>query len=209
MRPSKLKKPLAVLRAMLTEPSARRDRKAPPVPLKAKTLAGWLDCSVWNVQTLETRASITLASAELIANQTGINVGWLMGKDTKKPIDWYGRPFTQATFDERQAELRKRQSNPKLRLHRVNVDFAKCCAFAGAILLRAFQTGKEEVAAQRLLGTLREFYFDVDKSGVDPNHLVSAWMRGRHTVTRPDLGPTLAAWEAAITPAQRLSKPRR
>jgi hypothetical protein len=168
-----------------------------PAPLPVGTVAKWLDCSDENVQSIESgRVNLTREKAELFSNQTATHTGWLLGRNPANPIDWYTRPYTPTAFKERQAELKRRKNDRKFAAHLVQVNFAKATAILAAILLRAFQDGKDDIVALKVTDTLRDLYFDADKTGVDRNGLVGSFMAGRHKTTRPDLKPTLDAWEA-------------
>jgi len=208
MRPSKLKTPLAVLRSMLTdgevETSKRNtktgdfERVRVPAPLSVERVAEWLGCSPQNVQSIESRrGTLTLEKAELISRQTGINIGWLAGDEpTKPPVDWGQNPYTQETFNRQQAELKRRQQDRAFAAHLVQVNLAKGTAILAATLLRAFQDGNDDVAALRVIDTLRGLYCNVDKTGTDRNGLVGSYLACRHKKNRPDLKPILDIWEA-------------
>ena len=207
MRPSKLKTPLAVLRSMLTEgekqKSVRNSKTGDfepdmvPAPLSVGSVAKWLDCSPENIQSVESgRVKLTQERAELFSNQTAAHISYLLSGNPSNPIDWYNRPYTPAAFMERQAELKRRKNDRKFAAHLVQVYLAKGTAILAATLLRAFQDGKDDVVPLRLIEALKSVYFDVDKTGIDRNGLVGSFMAGRHKTTRPDLKPTLDAWEA-------------
>jgi hypothetical protein len=203
MRPSKLNTPLAVLRNMLTVETSRKDHKSRVVKARArlsvKDVAGWIGLSVSSVNSLESggRMGLTRANAELIMSQTAVNYGWITGGNPKAPvIDWYGHPYTQETFDERQAELKRDASNPKMEAHKVTIDLAKGVAFLAATLLHAYQTGQGEVCARRMVDTLRQEFIAMS-GGMDHNGLVSKFI-ARHTITRPDLGRILGGWEEGL-----------
>jgi hypothetical protein len=195
--------------------------------LSVETVARWLGCSEANVRDIEcakvlrkkTKAGrlrklvrrLTYNQAEIMANQAAINIGWLLGDNPANPFDWYGRPYTPETFKERQAELARRKQDRKFAAHLVQVNLAKGTAILAATLLRAFQDGKDDVVALRVIDTLRGLYRDVDKTGIDRNGLVGSFLAGRHKTTRPDLKPTLHAWEAhfrKMLPQRLKPKPR-
>ena len=221
------KTPLAALRAMLVlgvKAVKVRDSKSglwfpqpQPARLKAETVAKWLGCSVQNVTDISCAKVVggkvrrlTQVQAEVIANQTAANIGWLLGANPAKPVDWYGRPYTQAAFDDRQAELWRRKQDRKFAAHLCQVNFAKGVALLGAILLRAFQDGNDGVAL-RITDTLRGLYLESDRTGSDRNGLVGSYLAGRHKATRPDLRPTLAKWEAAfqkVLPVKKATRRR-
>ena len=222
------KTPLAALRAALTlgEKTVKvLDAKsgvwlpqAKPARLKAETVAQWLGCSVQNITDIECAKVVggrvrrlTQVQAEVIANQTAANIGWLLGDNPALPVDWYGRPYTQAAFDDRQAELRRRKQDRKFAAHLCQVNFAKGVAVLAAILLRAFQGGTDDLVAMRVMDTLRGLYLESDKTGADRNGLVGSYLGGRHKATRPDLRPTLAKWGAAfqkVLPAKPATRRR-
>lgn len=217
----KKKTPLAALRAMLTYGEKTinvRDPKSgkgvpvkQPARLTADTVAEWLGCSKQNVTDIECakilrkktrsggvrklRRQLSFGQAEILSNQTAINIGYLLGDNPANPVDWYGNPYTQKIFDDRQAELRRRKQDRKFATHLAQVNLAKGTAILAATLLRAFQDGQDDLVALRVIDTLRGLYLDVDKTGVDRNGLVGSYLAGRHKITRPDLRPTLDTWE--------------
>ena len=222
------KTPLAALRAMLVlgEKAVKvRDSKSglwfpqpQPARLKAETVAKWLGCSVQNVSDIECAKVVggrvrrlTQVQAEVIANQTAANIGWLLGDNPALPVDWYGRPYTQAAFDDRQAELKRRKQDRKFAAHLCQVNLAKGVGILGAILLRGFQDGNDDAVALRVMESLRGLYLEVDKSGIDRNGLVGSYLAGRHKATRPDLRPSLAKWESAfekVLPVKKATRRR-
>ena len=223
------KTPLAALRAMLVlgEKAVKvRDSKSglwfpqpQPARLKVEIVAKWLGCSVQNVTDVECAKVVggrvrrlTQVQSENIANKTAVNIGWLLSDDpTKPPVDWYNRAYSQETFNQRQAELQRRQQDRKFAAHLCQVNFAKGVAVLGAILLRAFQDGNDDGVALRVMDTLRGLYLESDKTGSDRNGLVGSFLAGRHKATRPDLRPTLAKWEAAfqkVLPVKKATRRR-
>jgi hypothetical protein len=176
---------------------ARYETVTVPAPLTVERVAEWLNCSIGNVQGLESgRGTLTWENALLFSNQTAANIAYLLSGNPGNPIDWYGNPYTQKIFEQQQVELKRRKQDRKFAAHLVQVNFAKATAIVAATLLRAFQDGKDDVVPLRLIEALKSVYFDVNKTGIDRNGLVGSFMAGHHKTTRPDLKPTLDAWEA-------------
>jgi hypothetical protein len=100
MRPSKLKTPLAKLRAMLNKKSLPR--------ITQQDVAEWLGCGVDNIASIESgRVKLTQANARIIERQTMVSSSWLLGKiDSSKPITFEGTLLRRFHFDRSQAALK-------------------------------------------------------------------------------------------------------
>ena len=166
-------------------------------PLSVHRVAEWLGDSPQNVQSIESgRGKLTRENAELISNQTAANIGWLLAGNPANPVDWYNNPYTPAAFKQRQAELTQRKNDRKLAALLTQTHFAKATAMIAAILRRAFQNGKEDIGALRLIEALRPLYSGAIETRQDPNNFVASFIACRHTIIRPDLKPILDTWEA-------------
>jgi hypothetical protein len=218
----KKKTPLAALRAMLTEEKEKTGRwsnrkqeykkKKLQVRLSADTVAKWLGCSKQNVTDIECAKvlrkklkngrvreiprRLSFSQAELFSNQTAANIGYLLGNNPANPIDWYGNPYTQAAFDQRQAELKRRKQDRAFAAHLLQINLAKGTAILAAGLLRAFQEGKDDIVPLKMIEALKSVYGDVYDDPMDANGLLRSYLAGRHKTTRPDLKPILDTWQA-------------
>lgn len=221
----KKKTPAAVLRSLLTEEkeievvrwSKRlqqevKKKKKVRVRLSADTVAGWLGCSRQNVtdiecakvlrkklkngQVREEIRRLRFEQAELFAKQTDADIGYLLGDNLANPIDSHGNPYRQATFDRCQARLEREKNDGEFPARMAQFKLAQGVRILAAILLRAFQDGKADVVASKVIKTLRELYLDVDKTGIDRNGLFGTRPKSMSTATRPDLKDTLDLYEA-------------
>ena len=183
MRPSKLKTPLAKLRAMLKVQTGEKTKKRTGqtlktyAPLSRKDVADWLGCGVDNISSIESgRVKLTEENAEIIALKTGVSIDWLLAGDVSKPpvkLNWtdgsrkkpYGEgrymPYTQKDFDERQKSLSRSDSNGDLEHARITVAFS--CAKIAAILARGLERGKPVEYALKPNQALPSIYFDKDE----------------------------------------------
>ena len=155
-RPSLKNTPLAALRAGIKiktdipERGKKRAGKFKEVPLSQKDIAVWLDCSVHNVQSIESgRGGLTRENTEIIVQQTGVSPEWLTGNDTKKPLNGLGRPYTQQDFDE--AQLAARGNLPVLK---AQMELAYGIGSLATILLRACKRGEIDLYAAKLKNAL-------------------------------------------------------
>jgi hypothetical protein len=187
-----------------------------PARLTVETVAKWLGCSPFNVRDIESRKAgrklqngerlireLTPEQAAILAHQTAVKLRWLSNNDPSKPvINWLGKPYTQKDFDQRQAEIKSGKDNfaNPLTEREMIVQVNRLAEYFGmvtAILLRALERGQADLCEIKLKKALWQIYDQPnDQPARDWNDLtMTAIYHGNPTLTRPDVGPLLDAWE--------------
>jgi len=168
MRPSKQKTPLAKLRALIRVQTGVRTKKRTgestkiDSPLSRQDVADWLGCGVDNISSIESgRVELTEANAEIIMQQTGASIKWLLGLDTKPfPVHWAGHRYEQSDFDRAQKNI-KDPAFPALKAQKT---FAENVSLLATILLCACQRGEIDRYTSKLRGALTEIFNSFPKA---------------------------------------------
>lgn len=215
MRLSGQKTPLAKLRAMLKKEIQvpKQGKKCAGqfetklVRLSRDDVAGWLDCGVDNISSIESgRVKLTEENAEIIELQTGASSKWLVGKDSSPvPISFFGSRYQQKHFDRAQAGI-KRTGYPVLR---AQAEFKAGVAALATILLHACKRGEIDACASKLWASFRDFFVMFPKSEpfVDFGKFIDQSIVKLET---PDFKPLLDEWEKqliCIAAQRQQSKP--
>lgn len=192
MRPSKLKTPLAKLRAMITIRTADGHR----VKLSRQDVAEWLGCGVDNISSIESgRVKLTHENAEIILAHTHANLGWLLGINKSPfPVNFAYRKFTQKDFDDAQINL----ARPTLPALKAQYELASSLGIIATILLNAVKKDRLSLYASRLRHKLYEIAseFPPGKDFVNLSHFIDT-SHGT-TVKGHDFRPLLKEFERQL-----------
>jgi hypothetical protein len=167
MRPSKLKTPLAKLRAMLKIQTGEITKKRTGqtvktfAPLSRQDVAGWLGCGVDNISSIESgRVKLTSENAEIILQQTGVSMKWLLGiYNNTHPINLAGERYTQTDFERAQKAI-KRPAMPALKAQMI---FAENVGWLATILLCACQCDEIDRYTSKLRSALADIFHSFPK----------------------------------------------
>jgi hypothetical protein len=153
-RPSLKKTPLAILRSKIKiTTDGKKIGTLKELPLSQKDIARWLNCSIFNVQSIESgRVRLTRENAWILMMQTGAHADWLMGKIPGEPINFQGVSYQQKDFDRAQAD----KSRASTAAGKAQFEFAESVASIATILLRAFKRGEIDFYATKLRYALRQ-----------------------------------------------------
>jgi hypothetical protein len=164
-RPSDKKTPLAVLRVMLTVPAEHKGRflkrkghyEVERVMLPVSTVAAWLNVKPSHVRCIERGKPgypLTRENAEIIQQNTNVNLSWLLGRKTKNPINILGLPYCQNDFDRRQASVQ----SPIWPALRAQEELKAGVAWLATIYFHAYKRGEIETYASKVRNAFREIF---------------------------------------------------
>jgi len=203
-RPSLKKTTLAVLRTMLTVPAEHKGRflkrkgryEVERVTLPVATVAKWLGVKPGHVRCIERGKRgypLTQENAEIIQQNTGVSLKWLLGKDTKRPISFLGSRYEQIYFDRAQASVH----SPIWPALRAQDEFKAGVAWLATIYFHAYKRGEIETYASKVRNAFLEILSTFPKSEAI---LGFGKFIDQSTVkiTAPDFTPLLNEWEKQL-----------
>jgi hypothetical protein len=175
-RPSKLKTPLAVLRHLITVPAEHKGRflkrkgryEVERVTLPVSTVAKWLGVKPSHVRSIERGKllkgkpgyPLIRENAEIIEQNTGVNLSWLLGRKTKNPINICGLPYCQNDFDRRQASVQ----SPIWPALRAQEELKAGIAWLATIYFHAYKRGEVETYASKMKSAFWEIFSTFPKN---------------------------------------------
>lgn len=133
------------------------------VTLPVSTVAKWLGVKPGHVRCIERGKSgypLTRENAEIIEQNTGVNLEWLLGKDTKRPISILGSRYKQEDFDRRQASVQ----SPVWPALRAQEELKAGVAWLATIYFHAYKRGEIETYASKVRNAFREIFSTFPKN---------------------------------------------
>lgn len=173
MRPSPQRHTLAVLRTL--------------TGLTQKETAQILECSTPTVQAIELgKLKLSMDLAQRVNFQTGISTEWLLADDTSQPaVSGHGKPYTKATFEDRQAALLSPKTSGTgalAELWDIRGMFIKNVKALSILYTEAYKRGKVPTVFYKVLMAMKELF--EKEIGNDP-----AIAEKLKTLTYKEIGP--------------------
>ena len=120
--------------------------------------------SIKSIEAGPHRMSLSLDVAQKAVEQFDVSFDWLLANNPRRPpVDSRGSPYTQATFDRRQAELKKGKKihvRDMKSMISVRNDIVDVAARVAGILVLALERGEYQKTALKLRKTLGRFVGD-------------------------------------------------
>ena len=149
MRPSPQRHTLAVLRTL--------------IGFTQKELAVILECSTATVQAVELgKLKLSMDLAERVNFQTGISTEWLLADDVSaSPVSGEGKPYTKATFEDRQAALlspKKSGTGALAELWDIRGMFIKNVKALSILYSEAYKRGRVPTVFYKVLMAMKDLF---------------------------------------------------
>ncbi|MHB8522921.1 MAG: helix-turn-helix domain-containing protein [Limisphaerales bacterium] len=149
MRPSPQRHTLAVLRTL--------------IGFTQKEMAAILECSTATVQAVELgKLKLSMDLAQRVHFQTGVSTEWLLAADVSQPpVSSQGKPYTQALFEEMQAELvspKKSGTGALAELWKTREMFMKNVKLLGILYTEAYKRGKVPIVFYKGIMSTKELF---------------------------------------------------
>lgn len=132
------------------------------VTLPVATVAKWLGVKPGHVRCIERDKPgypLTRENAEIIERNTNVNLSWLLGKDTEKPISIFGSRYKQEDFDRAQARV----NHPLFPALQAQEELKAGIAWLATIYFHAYRRGEIETYASKMKYAFREIFSSFPK----------------------------------------------